>query len=227
MGTSSRTQERFKYGICLNDECSLCKSKTVQQIPMRKDLVCTECGKPLRETLPPRKKGLGKPALITIASAFLIAILVVALWATGTFSSKPSLMPRLTDTIPPVDTADTMAIAVEDIDSLPAITDLNEKSENETKESSGETKASNKPTQTSNPSYGTISLGYGTYTGDLKNGQPHGHGTISYTSSHKIVNSADYVAKPGDKYEGDFRDGHISGGIGYWYHDGDITAINP
>lgn len=82
-------------------------------------------------------------------------------------------------------------------------------------------------TPKSNPNYGTVNLGYGTYTGDLKNGQPHGHGTIVYSTSHKIVNSADYYAKRGDKFEADFRDGRISGGIGYWYHDGDITAINP
>ena len=79
----------------------------------------------------------------------------------------------------------------------------------------------------SNPNYGTVNLGYGTYTGDLKGGKPHGHGTIVYSTSHKIVNSADYYASRGDKFEGDFRDGRISGGMGYWYHDGDITAINP
>ena len=78
-----------------------------------------------------------------------------------------------------------------------------------------------------NPNYGTVNLGYGTYTGDLKNGKPHGHGTIVYSTSHKIVNSADYYASRGDKFEGDFRDGRISGGMGYWYHNGDITAINP
>ena len=82
-------------------------------------------------------------------------------------------------------------------------------------------------TPKTNPNYGTVNLGYGTYTGDLKNGQPHGHGTIVYSTSHKIVNSADYYAKRGDKFEADFRDGRVSGGIGYWYHDGDITAINP
>lgn len=79
----------------------------------------------------------------------------------------------------------------------------------------------------SNPNYGTVNLGYGTYTGDLKGGKPHGHGTIVYSTSHKIVNSADYYASRGDKFEGDFRDGRISGGMGYWYHNGDITAINP
>lgn len=57
MATSSRSNERFKYGICLNDECPLCKEKKIQQIPMRKELVCTnpECGKPLRECPPPQK----------------------------------------------------------------------------------------------------------------------------------------------------------------------------
>lgn len=95
--------------------------------------------------------------------------------------------------------------------------------------SDSQLKSSVKATVTpkTNPNYGTVNLGYGTYTGDLKNGQPHGHGTIVYSTNHKIVNSADYVAKRGDKFEADFRDGRVSGGIAYWYHDGDITAINP
>ena len=79
----------------------------------------------------------------------------------------------------------------------------------------------------SNPNYGTVNLGYGVYTGDLKNGKPHGHGTIVYSTGHKVVNSADYWAVRGDKYEGDFRDGRISGGMGYFYHNGDVVAINP
>jgi len=72
-----------------------------------------------------------------------------------------------------------------------------------------------------------INLGYGYYKGETRNGKPHGHGTITYTRSHRIVASKDFVASPGDKFEGDFRDGMVSGGIGYWYHDGDITGIKP
>lgn len=83
-----------------------------------------------------------------------------------------------------------------------------------------------KPVAT-NPNYGTVNLGYGTYTGDLKNGKPHGHGTVVYSTSHRVVNSADYYAVRGDKYEGDWRDGRISGGMGYFYHQGDVIAINP
>ena len=64
--------ERLKYGICLNDECSMCKSKEVQSVPMRKDLICSECGKELRECPPPKKKG-GNPVALVIA---IIAVAV-------------------------------------------------------------------------------------------------------------------------------------------------------
>ena len=73
--------------------------------------------------------------------------------------------------------------------------------------------------------YGTVNLGYGVYTGDLKDGKPHGHGTIKYKKSHKIVSSQEYVANPGDEFEGNFRNGIPSGGLGYWKHNGDITGI--
>ena len=73
---------------------------------------------------------------------------------------------------------------------------------------------------------GTITLSYGSYTGDLKNGKPHGYGVITYSKSQKIVPSKDFVANPGDKFEGDFRDGKISG-LGYWIHDGNKTVVKP
>lgn len=78
-----------------------------------------------------------------------------------------------------------------------------------------------------NSNYGTVKLGYGIYTGELKNGKPHGHGTVKFNTTRRIVSSQDYVAHPGDRYEGDFRNGVISGGVGYWYHDGEVTGIRP
>lgn len=73
---------------------------------------------------------------------------------------------------------------------------------------------------------GPINLGYGIYTGDRRNGKPHGHGTIRYTTTHQIVSWKDYIASPGDTFEGDFRDGKITG-LGYWKRksDGNIIAI--
>lgn len=76
------------------------------------------------------------------------------------------------------------------------------------------------------PDTGPINLGYGIYRGDSKNGKPHGHGIITYTKQHRIVSSKDFVANPGDRFEGDFRDGQIES-IGYWYHDGQQTGIKP
>ena len=75
--------------------------------------------------------------------------------------------------------------------------------------------------------YGTAKLSYGTYKGELKNGQPHGHGTITFTTTRRIVSSQDYIAHPGDRYEGEWRNGVIAGGLGYWYHDGETTGIRP
>lgn len=73
---------------------------------------------------------------------------------------------------------------------------------------------------------GTVDLGYATYNGDLKNGKPHGYGILTYKKSHKIVSSKDFTAKPGDTFEGEFRDGKISG-LGYWKHDGNQTVVKP
>lgn len=72
---------------------------------------------------------------------------------------------------------------------------------------------------------GTVDLGYGVYKGDLKNGKPHGHGILTYREEHKIVPSKEYIAEPGDSYEGEFRDGKIAGGIGYWRHKGETRMI--
>lgn len=83
-----------------------------------------------------------------------------------------------------------------------------------------------KPVEGPNPPYGQVNLGYGSYTGGLKDGKPHGHGVITYTRSHKIVDSQDFVAQPGDKFEGDFRNGRIAN-IGYWMHNGNQTAVKP
>lgn len=72
--------------------------------------------------------------------------------------------------------------------------------------------------------WGKVNLGYGIYEGYRKNNKPHGHGTIRYTTPHQIVSWKDFKASPGDTFEGEFRDGKITG-MGYWKHDGNVTAI--
>lgn len=85
----------------------------------------------------------------------------------------------------------------------------------------------NKSTTPPPPRKGGINLGHGVYYGESKNGKPHGYGKIVFKRTHRIISSKDYVANPGDTYEGEFRNGVPSGGMGYWKHDGDITAVKP
>ena len=77
MATRNNERIRYRYGICLNDNCEKCKAKEEQEIPARKEFVCQnpECGKPLREC-PPPKKG-GKAKLIGIIAGVIVLLAVV------------------------------------------------------------------------------------------------------------------------------------------------------
>jgi len=229
MARSSRSAERFKYGICLNDECPLCKEKKVQQVPMRKELVCQnpECGKPLRECPPPPTGPDWKKIGAIIAGVAVLGCGGYALSQMGGESEEPQTPPQeQVDSVKP------------GIDSTKVETSAEPQKE---KTQAGEVKKDPKagvvkkdpkagvvkkdPEPKTKPTYGTVNLGYGTYTGDLKDGHPHGHGTITYKSSRKVVSWNDAVAQPGDKFEGDFRNGAIDG-LGYLKtRDGNVVAI--
>ena len=89
MATNRNSEHlRYRYGICLNDNCEKCKSKEVQQIPARKDFVCQnpECGKPLRECPPPKTPK--NKLLIAIVSA--VVIIGAGIGAYFTMFQKPS-----------------------------------------------------------------------------------------------------------------------------------------
>lgn len=211
---------RFRYGMCLNDNCSKCKSKEVQQISVRKEFVCEECGKPLRECPPPKESKKGKMIVIAVATIVVIAAGVIFI---PKLMNQPKEEPQIEvtegtgNTLVVIDSVKTQEAELEGTEQKDVKTSTQETDEKPVKPTPSQVK----------DGYGTVNLGYGVYTGDLKNGKPHGHGRIKYSQRHKIVNSKDFVANPGDEFEGDFRDGRVSGGIGYWYHDGDQTAIKP
>jgi len=91
MPTNSKEHLRYRYGICLNDNCSKCKSKEVQQIASRKDFVCEECGKPLRECPPPRSfwDKHGKKIIIAACAVIAIALAGLILRNCKTTNEKP------------------------------------------------------------------------------------------------------------------------------------------
>ena len=207
MSTSSRSAERFKYGICLNDECPECKSRKVQQVPMRKELVCSECGKPLRECPPPKQTGGNKKLIGIIAAAVvLLGGGGFGLWAALSSGGgekeaieTPALSPDTTSV--QQDTVGEKA-AVEEkatVEKKPAVVD---------------------PGPTIGP--GSINLGYGTYVGGLKNGKPDGTGKLTFTSTYSI--NADYTAQPGEYVQGIFENGKPAF-VTFYRNDGSVTKI--
>ena len=86
--------------------------------------------------------------------------------------------------------------------------------------STGQPAANPKQTTTS----GTVDLGFATYEGALRDGSPHGNGTMTFRTRHLIPGTVDCNALPGDKVVGTFREGKVN--MGTWYHiDGTFTMV--
>ena len=77
-------------------------------------------------------------------------------------------------------------------------------------QSSSETQQTEQTSRESN----TLDLGYGVWEGRVKNGKPHGHGTLTYKTEH-LVDSRDEsgtMASAGDKMTGTMYGGHWESG---------------
>lgn len=202
MARETRVRRNIRYGKCTQEGC-----KNYRQTIAIEDeeFKCPECEGELVECPPPPTKN-GKGKII------IGAVVVVALAASGIgygilgggndTKAKKEEPTVVNDTIK----KDSVAV--------------------DTPKVKEPVKVDPKPIKKPLNGRGTVYLDYGKYTGDLKNGKPHGYGKITYTTTTKIVNSKDFVANPGDTFEGEFRDGRISG-QGYWTHDGNQTVVKP
>ena len=207
---------RYRYGICLNDNCEKCKSKEVQEIPARKEFVCPECGKPLRECPPPKKGGNTKLIAIIAGVVVLLAIIggIIAL-SGGESKTEPA-----ETTVASVD-SDSIKAAQEAIeqqrikDSLNAVAATAEaqRQKTETKPVAAPAPAPTpapKPAATS----GSKDFGYATFKGSWPNDV---NGRMVFTSSH-VIDSKDpkkRIAEAGDYVIGEWSEGHLVQGI--WY----------
>ena len=212
MATRNTERIRYRYGICLNDNCEKCKSKEVQEIPARKDFVCQnpECGKPLRECPPPKKRDNGKLIGIIVGVVVLLAIIGGIIAMSGSGEETPKQEPA--------------AVAPAPVDS-DSIKDAQMAAENQRlKDSLEAAKAPKeepveKPTSAPKPtpkpaSSGSKNLGYATFKGSWPNDV---NGRMVFTSSH-IIDSKDpkkRVAEAGDYVIGEWSEGHLVQGI--WY----------
>ena len=200
MASNRSERIRNRYGICLNDSCSKCKTKEVQEIPARKDFICAECGKPLRECPPPPP-----PVNLTkIIGGVVVALLAgggaaFALLGGGDEKTAPEPEVVVIDTVP----AQKPEVPAEEVQekkepAAPAVKEAPKK-------------VAKKPAHMPGERYkGTLDLGYGKYAGDIVDGQPDGAGVLTYTKQQKVVPTKDVVAEPGERIEGVFENGKAS-----------------
>lgn len=211
MASSRSEHVRFRYGICLNDQCSKSKSKEVQEVSARKDLICAECGKPLRECPRPRTWWEQNGKKVVGASVAVAVIGIGGLLASGVLGGSDQSVPDPTPVTAPVeqekDTAqyvnidtDTMEMGGQQPGNAPT----------------GQPEKPHKPLNSGvTDGMGTINYDYGKYVGDIRNGKPDGAGVLTYTKAHKVVSTKDVMAQPGERFEGVFEDGKATFGTLY------------
>ena len=201
---------RYRYGICLNDNCEKCKSKEVQEIPARKEFVCPECGKPLRECPPPKKGGNTKLIGIIAGVVVLLAIIggIIAFSGDSEDKPAPAPVPEVTENSDSIKAAQEAAEQQRIKDSLDAVA-----AAEAAKKQEAEKKTEPAPVEPK-PASGSKNLGYATFKGSWPNDV---NGRMVFTSSH-VIDSKDpkkRVAEAGDYVIGEWADGHLVQGI--WY----------
>jgi hypothetical protein len=204
---------RYRYGICLNDNCEKCKSKEVQEIPARKEFVCPECGKPLRECPPPKKGGNTKLIGIIVGVVILLAIIGCIIAFSGGSEDKPvpAPVPEVKENTDSIKAAQEAAEQQRIKDSLDAVAAAEAAKKQEAERKTEPAPAAQKPAKSAS---GSKNLGYATFKGSWPNDV---NGRMVFTSSH-VIDSKDpkkRVAEAGDYVIGEWADGHLVQGI--WY----------
>ncbi len=204
---------RYRYGICLNDNCEKCKSKEVLEIPARKEFVCPECGKPLRECPPPKKGGNTKLIGIIAGVVVLLAIIggIIAFSGDSEDKPAPASVPEVTENTDSIKAAQEAAEQQRIKDSLDAVAAAEAAKKQEAEKKTEPAPAAQKPAKSAS---GSKNLGYATFKGSWPNDV---NGRMVFTSSH-VIDSKDpkkRVAEAGDYVIGEWADGHLVQGI--WY----------
>ena len=196
-------------GVCHNYEgCDMASEKVVQEVE-KSNFVCQECGKPLypvkQQPQPWWKKHQRE---LTLGAGVLIigGGITGGIRAFSGDKEEPVKEPAKVDTTQ-VDTTK--------VDSVVAQPQAEEPKAEKPKAEEPKVdvpKAKQPAGGNSAASSTSKNLGYGKYEGAMKNGQPHGTGTIYYTTRHQVVSSKDIYAESGDYVTGSFRDGKFMSG---------------
>ena len=196
-------------GVCHNYEgCDMASEKVVQEVE-KSNFVCQECGKPLypvkQQTQPWWKKHQRE---LTLGAGVLIigGGITGGILAFSGDKEEPAKEPEKVQTVQ-VDSTKKDSV----VPKPPVVDPPVEGPQGGVKQPGGG--GGVKQPVSGDPAPSTSkNLGYGKYEGAMKNGQPHGTGTIYYTTRHQVVPSKDIYAESGDYVTGSFRDGMLMSG---------------
>ena len=191
-------------GVCHNYEgCDMASEKVVQEVE-KSNFVCQECGKPLypvkQQPQPWWKKHQRE---LTLGAGVLIigGGITGGILAFSGDKEEPAKEPAKVDTAQ-VDTTKVDSVVAQPQAEKPKAEEPKVDVPKAKQPAGGNSAASST----------SKNLGYGKYEGAMKNGQPHGTGTIYYTTRHQVVPSKDIYAESGDYVTGSFRDGKLMSG---------------
>lgn len=191
-------------GVCHNYEgCDMASEKVVQEVE-KSNFVCQECGKPLYPVKqPPQPWWKKHQRELTLGVGVLIigGGITGGILAFGGDKEEPAKEPAKVDTTQ-VDSTKVDSVVAQPQAEKPKAEEPKVDVPKAKQPAGGNSAASST----------SKNLGYGKYEGAMKNGQPHGTGTIYYTTRHQVVPSKDIYAESGDYVTGSFRDGKLVSG---------------
>lgn len=204
-------------GVCHNYEgCDMASEKVVQEVE-KSNFVCQECGKPLypvkQQPQPWWKKHQRE---LTLGAG----VLIIGGGITGGILAFSGDKEKPAKESEKVQTEQVDSTKVDSVVAQPQAGEHKaEKPEAEGPKTEG-SKTEGPKVDVQQPGGGNSgasstskNLGYGKYEGAMNNnGQPHGTGTIYYTTRHQVVPSKDIYAESGDYVTGSFRDGKLVSG---------------
>ncbi|MCI6485048.1 MAG: hypothetical protein MSA20_02205 [Bacteroidales bacterium] len=197
-------------GVCHNYEgCDMASEKVVQEVE-KSNFVCQECGKPLYPVKQqPQPWWKRHQRELTLGAGVLIigGGITGGILAFSGDKEEPAKEPAKVDTTQ----VDTTKVDSPVVVQPPVVDPPVEGPQGGVKQPGGG--GGVKQPVSGDPAPSTSkNLGYGKYEGAMKNGQPHGNGTIYYTTRHQVVPSKDIYAESGDYVTGSFRDGKLVSG---------------
>jgi hypothetical protein len=185
---------------------------------MRKDLLCSECGKELRECPPPKKKG--KSPIILVASIVVVAVVAGLFFILG--GNEDAVEKNAIVETPIVEEI----VVAEDVTNTNQDIVVDTSCVEEVSKPTTSTKPVVEPQKTTGN--GGLTLSYGKYSGAIKNGYPHGQGKLTYTKT-RVINRYDMKsreAQPGNYVIGEFHNGFVVYGKLYDTNGNLLSSLN-